>query len=84
MLAQWLTFHLTWEWDTLAHISTRNHVTGTVHINTFIDRAEYGEKTVQKLNLRIDNIMIDLVAEKMQTQTVNDQLDETFELFMGQ
>ena len=49
----------------------------------FIDRAEYGEKTVQKLNLRIDNIMVDLVAEKMQTQTVNDQLDETFELFMG-
>merc|ERR1711874_948000 len=47
-------------------------------------RAEYGEKTVQKLNLRIDNIMVDLVAEKMQTQTVNDQLDETFELFMGQ
>merc|ERR1739845_34118 len=47
-------------------------------------RAEYGEKTVQKLNLRIDNIMFDLVAEKMRTQTVNDQLDETFELFMGQ
>merc|ERR1712029_192616 len=46
-------------------------------------RAEYGEKTVQKLNLRIDNIMFDLVAEKMRTQTVNDQLDETFELFMG-
>ena len=44
-------------------------------------RAEYGEKTVQKLNLRIDNIMNDLVAEKMKTQDVNDQLDETFELF---
>ena len=47
-------------------------------------RAEYGEKTVQKLNLRIDNIIFDLVAEKMRTQTVNDQLDETFELFMNE
>ena len=44
-------------------------------------RAEYGEKTVQKLNLRIDNIMNDLVVEKTKTQDVNDQLDETFELF---
>lgn len=47
-------------------------------------RAEYGEKTVQKLNLRIDSIIFDLVAEKMRTQTVNDQLDETFELFMNE
>merc|ERR1711956_103635 len=47
-------------------------------------RAEYGEKTVQKQNLRVDAIMFDLVSEKMRTQTVNDQLDETFELFMGQ
>lgn len=47
-----------------------------------IDRAEYGEKTVQKQNLRVDAIMFDLVSEKMRTQTVNDQLDETFELFM--
>merc|ERR1712113_1280837 len=46
-------------------------------------RAEYGEKTVQKLNLRIDNIMGDLVTEKMKTQTVNDELDQTFELFVG-
>ena len=44
-------------------------------------RAEYGEKTVQKLNLRIDGIMNDLVVEKTKTQDVNDQLDETFELF---
>ena len=49
-----------------------------------IDRAEYGEKTVQKQNLRVDAIMFDLVSEKMRTQTVNDQLDETFGLFMGQ
>ena len=34
--------------------------------------------------LRVDAIMFDLVSEKMRTQTVNDQLDETFELFMGQ
>merc|ERR1719225_861589 len=47
-------------------------------------RAEYGEKTVQKLNLRIDGIIFDLVAEKMKTQTVNDQLDETFEIFMNE
>jgi seryl-tRNA synthetase len=47
-------------------------------------RAEYGEKSVQKLNLRIDNIMFDLVSEKMKTQTVNDELDQTFELFMNQ
>ena len=47
-----------------------------------IFRAEYGEKTVQKLNLRIDNIMFDLVQEKTKTQSVNDQLDETFELFV--
>lgn len=48
-----------------------------------ICRAEYGEKTVQKLNLRIDNIMYDLVTEKQKTQTVNDELDQTFELFVG-
>lgn len=45
-------------------------------------RAEYGEKTVQKLNLRIDNIMYDLVQEKTKTQTVNDELDQTFNLFV--
>ena len=44
-------------------------------------RAEYGEKTVQKLNLRIDNVMNDLVVEKTKTQTVNEELDQTFELF---
>ena len=44
-------------------------------------RAEYGEKSVQKLNLRIDNIMNDLVVEKTKTQNVNDELDQTFELF---
>merc|ERR1712003_259538 len=44
-------------------------------------RAEYGEKTVQKLNLRIDNVMSDLVVEKTKTQTVNEELDQTFELF---
>ena len=47
-------------------------------------RAEYGEKTVQKLNLRIDSIINDLVAERCKTQNVNDQLDETFELFVNQ
>lgn len=47
-------------------------------------RAEYGEKTVQKLNLRIDNIMNDLVSEKMKTQNVNDELDQTFDLFINQ
>merc|ERR1712038_2190116 len=47
-------------------------------------RAEYGEKTVQKLNLRIDSIMFDLVAEKMKTQNVNDELDQTFDLFINQ
>ena len=47
-------------------------------------RAEYGEKTVQKLNLRIDNIMNDLVTEKMKTQNVNDELDQTFDLFINQ
>ena len=50
----------------------------------FLCRAEYGEKTVQKLNLRIDGIIFDLVAEKMKTQTVNDQLDETFNIFMNE
>ncbi len=53
-------------------------------INDIIFRAEYGEKTVQKLNLRIDGIIFDLVAEKVKTQQVNDQLDETFELFVNQ
>merc|ERR1712108_89041 len=52
-------------------------------LKTAESRAEYGEKTVQKLNLRIDNIMGDLVTEKMKTQTVNDELDQTFELFVG-
>ena len=46
--------------------------------------AEYGEKTVQKLNLRIDNIMNDLVSEKMKTQNVNDEVDQTFDLFISQ
>merc|ERR1719350_2217246 len=50
-------------------------------LKTAESRAEYGEKTVQKLNLRIDSIMADLVVEKTKTQDVNDQLDETFELF---
>jgi hypothetical protein len=48
-----------------------------------IFRAEYGEKTVQKLNLRIDTIISDLVVERSKTQNVNDQLDETFELFVN-
>merc|ERR1712158_342346 len=47
-------------------------------------RAEYGEKTVQKQNLRVDSIMFDLVAEKMKTQNVNDELDQTFDLFINQ
>ena len=49
-----------------------------------IHRAEYGEKTVQKLNLRVDAIMFDLVTEKMKTQNVNDDLDQTFELFINE
>lgn len=48
-----------------------------------IFRAEYGEKTVQKLNLRIDTIISDLVVERSKTQNVNNQLDETFELFVN-
>jgi hypothetical protein len=28
--------------------------------------------------------MFDLVTEKMKTQNVNDELDQTFDLFMGQ
>merc|ERR1711988_1184337 len=51
-------------------------------LKTAESRAEYGEKTVQKLNLRIDNIMGDLVQEKTKTQTVNDELDQTFNLFV--
>ena len=46
-------------------------------------RAEYGEKTVQKSNLRIDSIIADLVTEKMKTQNVNDEVDQTFELFVN-
>merc|ERR1712228_94290 len=46
-------------------------------------RAEYGEKTVQKLNLRVDNIMYDLVQEKTKTQNVNEELDQTFNLFVN-
>merc|ERR1740116_496276 len=46
-------------------------------------RAEYGEKTVQKLNLRIDSIIADLVTEKLKTQNVNDEVDQTFELFVN-
>lgn len=45
--------------------------------------AEYGEKTVQKLNLRIDGIMADLVTEKMKTENFNEELDYTFEVFMN-
>ena len=32
----------------------------------------------------IDSIMNDLVSEKMKTQNVNDELDQTFELFIHQ
>merc|ERR1719435_517302 len=46
-------------------------------------RGEYGEKTVQKLNLRIDSIITDLVTEKMKTQNINDEVDQTFELFVN-
>merc|ERR1712061_174356 len=50
----------------------------TDRLKTAESRAEYGEKTVQKLNLRIDNVMSDLVGEKTKTQTVNEELDQTF------
>ena len=53
-----------------------------INLQNYFFRAEYGEKTVQKLNLRIDNIMYDLVQEKTKTQTVNDELDQTFNLFV--
>jgi hypothetical protein len=56
---------------------------GFLHRHFFNFRAEYGEKTVQKLNLRIDTIISDLVVERSKTQNVNDQLDETFELFVN-
>merc|ERR1712013_218420 len=46
-------------------------------------RAEYGEKTVQKSNLRVDTIIADLVTEKLKTQNVNDEVDQTFELFVN-
>merc|ERR1712025_110899 len=46
-------------------------------------RGEYGEKNVQKLNLRIDGIISELVTEKMKTQNVNDEVDQTFELFVN-
>merc|ERR1711997_1237528 len=46
-------------------------------------RAEYGEKTVQKLNLRIDGIMADLVTENTKTENFNDEVDQTFELFVN-
>merc|ERR1719507_2372970 len=52
-------------------------------LKTAESRAEYGEKTVQKLNLRVDNIMYDLVQEKTKTQNVNEELDQTFNLFVG-
>merc|ERR1711862_949481 len=55
----------------------------TERLKTAESRAEYGEKTVQKLNLRIDNIMYDLVQEKTKTQTVNEEVDQTFELFVN-
>ncbi len=34
------------------------------------------------LSFRIDSIITDLVTEKMKTQNVNDELDQTFELFV--
>merc|ERR1711972_1272357 len=55
----------------------------TDRLKTAEARAEYGEKTVQKLNLRVDSIITDLVAEKMKTQNINDELDQTFELFVN-
>merc|ERR1712080_265168 len=45
--------------------------------------AEYGEKTVQKLNLRVDSIISELVSEKMKTENFNEELDYTFEVFMN-
>jgi len=52
-------------------------------LKTAESRAEYGEKTVQKLNLRVDSIISELVFEKMKTQNVNDEVDQTFELFVN-
>ena len=52
-------------------------------LKTAESRAEYGEKTVQKLNLRVDSIITELVFEKMKTQNVNDEVDQTFELFVN-
>merc|ERR1711863_237812 len=52
-------------------------------LKTAESRAEYGEKTVQKLNLRVDSIISELVSEKLKTQNVNDEVDQTFELFVN-
>merc|ERR1719414_1821401 len=52
-------------------------------LKTAESRAEYGEKTVQKSNLRVDTIIADLVTEKLKTQNVNDEVDQTFELFVN-
>ena len=35
------------------------------------------------LSPRVDSIIADLVTEKMKTQNVNDELDQTFELFVA-
>ena len=35
------------------------------------------------MQCRIDSIITDLVTEKMKTQNVNDELDQTFELFVA-
>ena len=62
--------HLTFYMITKGHTVPGNHGTH--------------DKLNQIQNLfRVDSIITDLVAEKMKTQNVNDELDQTFELFVA-
>jgi len=44
-----------------------------------INRTEYGDKNIAKLNHRIDEIEDDIVRQKQQTMKISNELDETFE-----
>ena len=42
------------------------------------NRTEYGEKSIRKLNHRIDEIEDDIVRQKQKIMKISDELNETF------
>lgn len=41
-------------------------------------RAEYGEMNVQRIHLQIDQLEDELIAQKLKSKAINDDLQEAF------